>query len=149
MSLNSDIESIVKSVGLELYDTVIVNENDETIFRVSVISHEIVDAKRKGVSLDECVELTHLISPLLDVTPPVSGEYRLEVGSPGIERKLTSLEHFKKSVGENISLVLGEKEKIKAKLLKVDAKTLSLETDAGIVEVNYSDVKKARTYFEW
>lgn len=149
MSLNSDIESIVKSVGLELYDAVVVNENDETIFRVSVISNEVEDAKRKGVSLDECVELTHLISPLLDVTPPVSGEYRLEVGSPGIERKLTSLEHFKKSVGDNVSLVLGEKEKIRAKLLKVDGNALSLETNEGIVKKSYSDVKKARTYFEW
>lgn len=149
MSLTSDIESIVKSVGLELYDTVVVNENDETIFRVSVISNEIVDNKRKGVTLDECVELTHLISPLLDVTPPVSGEYRLEVGSPGIERKLTSIEHFKKSLFENVSLLLEDKEKIKAKLVGVDGNKLSLETDEGIREVDYSDVKKARTYFEW
>jgi ribosome maturation factor RimP len=124
MSLNSDIESIVKSVGFELYDTVIVNENDETIFRVSIISPEIEDGKRKGVSLDSCVELTHLISPLLDVTSPVSGEYRLEVGTPGIERKLTTLEHFKKSIGENLSLLLGDKEKLKAKLLKVEGKKL-------------------------
>jgi len=149
MSLNSDIESIIKSVGFELYDTVIVNENDETIFRVSVISPEIEDGKRKGVSLDNCVELTHLISPLLDVTSPVSGEYRLEVGTPGIERKLTTLDHFKKSIGENVSLSLGEKEKMRAKLLKVEGKKLFLEKDSQTVEVNFDDVKKARTYFEW
>ncbi|WP_457744203.1 ribosome maturation factor [Sulfurimonas sp.] len=149
MSLNSDIESIVKSVGLELYDAVIVNENDETIFRVSVLSSEIVDEKRKGISLDECVELTHLISPLLDVTPPVSGEYRLEVGSPGIERKLTTLAHFKKSVGDNLSLLLNEKEKIKGKLIKVEGNKLFLQKDDEIVEIDFNDVKKARTYFEW
>jgi ribosome maturation factor RimP len=149
MSLNSDIESIVKSVGFELYDTVIVNENDETIFRVSIISPEIEDGKRKGVSLDSCVELTHLISPLLDVTSPVSGEYRLEVGTPGIERKLTTLEHFKKSIGENLSLLLGDKEKLKAKLLKVEGKKLFLEKDSQTIEVNFDDIKKARTYFEW
>jgi ribosome maturation factor RimP len=34
MSLQSDIESLVKSVGLELYDTSIVSENGETIYRV-------------------------------------------------------------------------------------------------------------------
>ena len=149
MSLQSDIESIVKSVGLELYDTVVVNENDETIFRVSVISNEITDEKRKGVSLDECVELTHLISPLLDVTPPVSGEYRLEVGSPGIERKLTTLDHFKKSIGENVSLLLMNKEKLKAKLLKVEGKTLYLQKDDAIIEVDFNDINKAKTYFEW
>ncbi len=149
MSLQNDIEAVVKSVDLELYDTVIVNENEETIFRVSVISNEVEDGKRKGVSLDECVELTHLISPLLDVTPPVSGEYRLEVGSPGIERKLTTLEHFKKSVGENVSLVLGEKEKIRGKLVKVEGNKLFVEADGEIHEVDFNTVKKAKTYFEW
>ena len=149
MSLQSDIESIVKSVDLELYDTVVVNENDETIFRISVLSNEVENGKRKGVSLESCVELTHLISPLLDVTSPVSGEYRLEVGSPGIERKLTTLDHFKKSVGENISLVFNEKDKIKAKLIKVDGNKLSLEKDGEIEEVDFSTIKKAKTYFEW
>ncbi|WP_434581343.1 ribosome maturation factor [Sulfurimonas sp. NW15] len=149
MSLQGDIESVVKSVDLELYDTVVVNENDETIFRVSVISSEIENGKRKGVSLDECVELTHLISPLLDVTPPVSGEYRLEVGSPGIERKLTTLEHFKKSLGENVSLLLDEKEKLKGKLVKVEGSKIFIEKDGEMHEVDFNAIKKAKTYFEW
>lgn len=149
MSLQSDINSLVESVGLELYDVAIVNEGEETIYRVSVISKETEDGKRKGVSLDECVELTHLISPLLDVTPPVSGEYRLEVGSAGIERKLTTLEHFKKSIGENVSLLLPEKEKLKAKLTKVEGKTLTFLKDEEEIVVEFSDIKKAQTYFEW
>ena len=65
MSLQNDINSLVKSVGLELYDVSVVNEGDETIYRVSIISNEIKDGKRAGVSLDSCVELTHLIFPLL------------------------------------------------------------------------------------
>ena len=149
MSLQSDIESVVTSVDLELYDTVIVNENDETIFRVSVISNELEGGKRKSVSLDKYVELTHLISPLLDVTPPVSGEYRLEVGSPGIERKLTTLDNFKKSVGENVSLLLDEKEKLKGKLLKVEGNKLFVEKEGRVQEVDFNAVKKAKTYFEW
>jgi len=149
MSLQSDIESVVRSVDLELYDTVIVNENDETIFRVSVISNDIEAGKRKSVTLDEYVELTHLISPLFDVTPPVSGEYRLEVGSPGIERKLTTLDHFKKSVGENVFLLFNEKEKIKGKLVKVEGKKLFVEEEGQIHEVDFNAVKKAKTYFEW
>ncbi len=149
MSLHSDIESIVKSVRLELYDTVIVNEFDETIFRVSVISPEFEDGKRKSVNLDAYVELTHLLSPLLDVTPPVSGEYRLEVGSPGIERKLTTLDHFKKSIGEDMSILLENKEKIKAKLTAVEGNKLTFAKDDESFDINFSDVKKAKTYFEW
>jgi len=148
MSLESDIKSFVESVDLELYDTNVVNENDETIFRVSVMSKEIVDGKRKAVSLDDCVELTHLISPLLDVTPPVGGEYRLEVGSAGIERKLNTLAHFKKSLGEKVFFI-AENEKIRGTLVKVEGSKIFVETEDGIVDVEFNDISKARTYFEW
>ncbi len=149
MSLESDIASLVKSVGLELYDTSIVSENDETIYRVSVISPNIMDGKKEGVSMDACVELTHLISPLLDVTPPVGGEYRLEVGSPGIERKLSKLEHYKLSLGELVSLVLLSKEKYKGKLLRVEGSIIVLDVEGEEIEIDLGQISKARTYFEW
>jgi len=150
MSLESDIKSIVKSVDLELYDTVVVNENDETIYRVSVISTEIKDGKRAGVSLDKCVELTHLISPLLDVTPPVSSDYRLEVGTAGIERKLTTLSHFKKSIGEKVSLLYSAKEKVRGILTEVEGSNIIVTTNEDEkVVVEFNDINKAKTYFEW
>ncbi len=149
MSLQSDIESIIKSVDLELYDAVIVNDGDDTIYRISVISTEVEDGKRKGVSLDTCVELTHLISPLLDVTPPVSGDYRLEVGSAGIERKLVNISHFKKSIGEKVSLVYSGKEKVKGILVKVEGSKIFVESEDETIEVEFNEIAKAKTYFEW
>ncbi len=149
MSLQSDIESLVKSVDLELYDVSIVNEGDETIYRVSVISTEIKDAKRAGVSLDACVELTHLISPLLDVTPPVSGDYRLEVGSPGIERKLTTIKHYKLSIGEKVFVQSSDKTKYRGLLTNVEDSKIFIEVDGKISEVDFNDIVKAKTYFEW
>ncbi len=149
MSLQSDIESIVKSVDLELYDAVIVSENDETIYRISIMSKEVEDGKRKGVSLDTCVELTHMISPLLDVTPPVSGDYRLEVGTAGIERKLMNIGHFKKSVGEKVSILHSGKEKTRGILLKVEGTKVFVESAEETAEVEYNDIIKAKTYFEW
>lgn len=149
MSLESDINSLVKSVDLELYDAVIVSENEETIYRVSVISPEIEDGKRKGVSLDACVELTHLISPLLDVTPPVSGDYRLEVGTAGIERKLSNLGHFNKSIGENVSLLCNDKRKLRGVLKSVDGDKITLQTQEETLNLEYSEIAKAKTYFEW
>ena len=149
MSLQSDINSLVKSVNLELYDVSIVNEGDETIYRVSVISTEITDGKRAGMSLDSCVELTHMISPLLDVTPPVSGDYRLEVGSPGIERQITTINHFKLSIGEKVSILAQEKIKYRGTLLKVDGSKLFIDIQNETIEVEFNDVIKAKTYFEW
>ena len=149
MSLQSDIESIIKSVDLELYDAVIVSENDETIYRISIISNEVEDGKRKGVSLDTCVELTHLISPLLDVTPPVSGDYRLEVGTAGIERKLVNISHFRKSIGEKVSLLHSGKEKVRGTLRKVEGSKVFVQTEDEEAEVEFNDIIKAKTYFEW
>ncbi len=153
MSLESDINSMVKSVELELYDTSIVSEGEETIYRISVLSTDIKDGKRSSVSLDSCVELTHLISPLLDVTPPVSGDYRLEVGSPGIERKLTTIKQFVLSVGERVSLHLKavekNREKLKGKLLKVEGSKIFVEVEDEELCIEFNEIAKARTYFEW
>lgn len=149
MSLQSDIESVIKSVGLELYDAVVVSENDETIYRVSIISTEIEEGKRKGVSLDTCVEITHLISPLLDVSPPVSGDYRLEVGTAGIERKLANMNHYKKSIGERVSLLCSEKAKVRGILLNVEGSKITVKTEDEEVQVEFNDIIKAKVYFEW
>lgn len=149
MSLESDIKSLVASLDLELYDTSIVNEYDETIYRVSVISALMDGGKRKGVSLDECVALTHLISPLLDVTPPVAGEYRLEVSSAGIERKILTPEQFKMCVGENVSLLLRDKRKFKGVLVGMEGETLEIQTADAQERIALSEISKAKTYFEW
>jgi ribosome maturation factor RimP len=143
MSLENDIRKLLESIGLKLYDTSIVNEHDETIYRVSVTSSE-------GVSLDRCVEATHLISPLLDVTPPVSGHYRLEVSSPGIERKLKTLQHFENSVGEKVAVTTKEKVKYRGELLRVEGETIVIDDDLmGETVIEFGEIGKAKTYFEW
>lgn len=149
MSLEKDIESFVRSMDLELYDISTVRDGDDTIYRISVVSNEIKDLKREKVSLDRCVELTHLISPLLDVTPPVSGDYRLEVGTPGIERKIKTMKQFGLSIGEKAVLTLKDKEKIKGTILKVEGTAITLDVDNQENTVDFSDISKAKTYFEW
>ena len=149
MSLESDIKSLVNSMGLELYSTDTLSENGETIYRVSVVSTEINDSKKVGVKMDECVALTHLLSPLLDVTPPVSGEYRLEVGSPGIERKLRTLRDFELSVGEKVAVNSISKEKVKGILTKVEGSKIFIQSDDELHQFDFADIAKAKTYFEW
>ena len=149
MSLEKDIESFARSLGLEIYDIATVKENEEIIYRVSVLSGTLEDGKRKGVSLDECAHLSRLVSPLLDVTPPLEGEYRLEVGSPGIERKVATLKQFALSVGERVLVTLKTKEKYKGVLLKVEDAMITLDVDGEEIGVDFAQISKARTYFEW
>jgi len=143
MSLESDIKNVVESMDLSLYDIVTVSEGGDTIYRVLINSTE-------GISLDKCAEVTRVLNPLLDVTPPVKGDYRLEVSSPGIERKLKSLKHFNASIGEKVKVVLLSNEVLQGPLLKVEGNMITID-DEQVNEqtVPFDEVIRAATYFEW
>ena len=80
MAIIDDIEKIINSYGAKLYDSEVVSQNNKTIYRIYII-------KNDGVDLDLCANISRDASPLLDINPPVSGDYRFEISSPGIERK--------------------------------------------------------------
>ena len=143
MSLEKDIQAVVESAGANLYDIATLNENGETVYRVSIID------KNGKTDINKCVEITHLLSPLLDVTSPVSGEYRLEVSSPGIERKLKKPHHYELSKGENVELKLFSTERVKGKLTGFENNKVILQTEHGTEEFDLSDISSAKTYFEW
>lgn len=46
------------------------------------------------IAVEECARLSRAISEVLDAADPISGEYLLEVSSPGVDRPLTRLEDF-------------------------------------------------------
>ena len=144
MSLESDIKSMVESLELRVYDITTVTENEETIYRVNIIS-----PSSDPVTMDQVVQVTKMISPLLDVTAPVRGDYRLEVSSPGIERKLKTLMHFECALGEKLKVETTEKKKLRGTLKSVASGRITLETEDGDETFAYGDVIKAATYFEW
>ncbi len=54
-------------------------------------------AERKGehdIDVEACARLSRAISEVFDAADPISGEYLLEVSSPGIDRPLTRLSDF-------------------------------------------------------
>jgi ribosome maturation factor RimP len=46
------------------------------------------------MDIDDCARLSRAISEVLDAADPVSGEYVLEVSSPGVDRPLTRRKDF-------------------------------------------------------
>jgi len=143
VSLEEDIKKMVESVGANLYDIQTLNENNETIYRVSIID------KDGKTDINKCVEITHLLSPLLDVNPPISGEYRLEVSSPGIERKIKKPHQYTLSKGENVELKHFSTERVKGVLKDFKDNKVILETEFGLEEFDLDDISSAKTYFEW
>ncbi|RUM75166.1 MAG: ribosome maturation factor RimP [Sulfurovum sp.] len=142
MSLETQIAKIVEANGAALYDTEIVTEFDETIFRVLI-------TKVGGVDLDLCATISYELSPFLDVHPPMSQAYRLEISSPGIERKLKKPSHFQNAIGEKVKLKIAGGEKLKGTLKSADNEGIVVETKAGDESYKYSDLNTCKTYFEW
>ena len=142
MNLDIQIGKIIEANGAALYDTEVVTEFDETIFRVLV-------TKVGGVNLDLCAKISHELSPFLDVHPPMSEQYRLEISSPGIERKLTKPVHFKNAIGEKVKLKLGAGDKLKGVLKSADNNGIVVETKQGDESFEYGALGTAKTYFDW
>jgi ribosome maturation factor RimP len=143
MSISDTIKNIIKDCGVELYDTEIVSENDQKIFRIYITSAD-------GINLDKCAEVTRILSPIFDVEPPVSGAYTLEVSSPGIERPLKKLEHYKSSIGELVKVKLINTDKIIGTLKSVeDGKITLVEDDGEVSVISIDEIDKARTYYPW
>ena len=142
MNLETQIAKIIEANGASLYDIEIVTEFDETIFRVLV-------TKVGGVDLDLCATISNELSPFLDVHPPMSQRYRLEVSSPGIERKLTKPVHFKNAIGEKVKLKIPGGEKLKGVLKSADDDGIVVETKHGDESFEYGAIGTAKTYFDW
>lgn len=139
-----NFKALCKEANLEFYDSELTTEKGKKIYRIYVM-------KEGGVNLDDCARLSEILSPIFDVEPPVSGEYFLEVSSAGLERKLSKLEHFQKSINELVKITTSEKEKLKAKILSVENENIYLENleNQEKITLNFNDIKKARTFVEW
>jgi ribosome maturation factor RimP len=52
-----------------------------------------------SMTVDDCVEISHTVSAILDVEDPIASAYELEVSSPGIDRPLTRLKDYERFAG--------------------------------------------------
>jgi len=143
--LEDGIKLTVEGCGVQLYDIVNTRENKQNILRIFITSQD-------GINIDQCAQVSRMLSPLLDVHEPMNGKYLLEVSSPGIERKLKTLNHFKNSIGDMVKIKEFSTEVFKGKIQNVtdDGKiTLKLEDSSDTVEINFDDILSASTYFVW
>lgn len=60
----------------------------------------------KGITVDDCADVSRQVSALLDVEDPITGHYDLEVSSPGMDRPLYTLSHYERYAGHQVQLRL-------------------------------------------
>ena len=102
-----------------------------------------------GVTLDECSRLSRAVSEALDEADLIKPAYRLEVGTPGIERRLYSAEDFRRFVGKlaRIKTVAsaGGRGALVGRLRGVDEEEqILLETGDGSVALDFPSIESAR-----
>ena len=92
-------EPLAKNLGLELWDIRFEKEGANWYLRVFI-------DKDGGVSIDDCVDMSHALDKPLDDEDPIEQSYCLEVSSPGVERELRRDAHFEKCIGQKIKIKL-------------------------------------------
>lgn len=113
----------------------------------------------EGITVDLCSDLSRELSALLDESDLISANYRLEVGSPGVERKLYLPEDYNRFAGQEVKLKLVEaleiegfvgQGTIRGNLYGLnDEGFVSLETDHGNIAVPLSTISSAHLVFSW
>ena len=91
------LEPTIEGLGYELTDLEVRLSGRGGLVRLTI-------DKPDGIDLEDCEKVSHAASALLDVEDPVPGEYSLEVSSPGLDRKLTKVEHFQRFEGETLKV---------------------------------------------
>lgn len=120
-------EPLAAQLGLSVWDVRFVKEGADWFLRI------IID-KEEGVTINDCVDMTHLLNPVLDEADPIAQSYCLEVMSPGIERELTRPEHFEAYNGLPVTVKRyrpdenGQREFV-GLLLSADQETLVIEDE--------------------
>ena len=88
---------VAEELGVYLWDVAFEKEGAGWYLRYFIDKDQ-----EGGVDIDTCEEFSRRMSDLLDEADPIPQSYTLEVGSPGVERKLTKVWHFQKYLGEPV-----------------------------------------------
>jgi ribosome maturation factor RimP len=130
----------VAAVGYELLGLQFVSQGRHSTLRVYIDHPE-------GITVDDCAKASHQISGVMDVEDPIKGEYSLEVSSPGMERPLFVVDHYRKVIGQEaqvtLRFALDGRKKFKGIINAVDDEKITLQCEDNEITLPLSDVAKA------
>lgn len=135
--LTKMLEPSVNALGFEL----VAVEMAGTTLRLYIDSPE-------GVTVDDCADVSHQVSAVLDVEDPIRGEYTLEVSSPGLDRPLVKPEDFERFAGERVKVKLHQsldgRKNFVGRLAGLKDGQVVVETDEGRFELELDQIDRAR-----
>ena len=87
---------VLEQLGMRLWDVRFEKEGPDWFLRIYIDRDEPLD-------LNACEEATRAINPVIDAADPIDQSYFMEVGSPGLGRKLTRDVHFEAMRGRRVA----------------------------------------------
>jgi ribosome maturation factor RimP len=111
------------------------------------------DGLPESVSIEDCEAVSREVSAQLDVEDPISGNYTLEVSSPGLDRPLFSLAHFKRFAGETAKVTLKlpqeGRRRLTGVIAGVEGDAITFLVDGTPFQASFDNVDKARLVPDW
>jgi ribosome maturation factor RimP len=102
----------------------------------------------KGIDVEDCGDVSHVISELLDADDPFPGRYSLEVSSPGTDRVLRTPEHFARFVDNRVKVELlaprDGRKRYTGMLRRVDGGNIEMDVDNFSVSIRLAEISRAR-----
>ena len=106
---------------------------------------------RRPISVEDCGEISRMISAILDVEDPVSGSFQLEVSSPGIDRPLVRLDDYTRFAGFEAKIEagrsIGGQRRFQGRLKGVEGEAVLIDCDdvneQKPVEIPFADIRRA------
>lgn len=134
------LEPELATLGYELVELEFKGRSGTGLLRVYIDGAD-------GVGLEDCAKVSHRIGAVLDVEDPIPGQYELEVSSPGFNRPLRTLAHYRHAVGEPVKIQLVRpldgRRRFKGPLRAVDQHALRVEVDGVEREIPFELVERA------
>lgn len=142
----------VQSMGLELLGAEYLPAPGGAVLRLYIDAP--ADAgEDRSVGIDECEAVSREVSAQLDVEDPISGNYTLEVSSPGIDRPLFTPAQFARFQGETakvgLKLPLDGRRRLQGRIAQVEGDTVTFDVDGQPLPVAFDNIDKARLVPDW
>lgn len=139
--LNSMLQPLVEDLGYEFVGLEYSGNSKNSTLVIYI-------DKAEGIAVEDCETVSREVAALLDVEDPISGNYTLEVSSPGLDRPLFTIEQFEQFNGQEVKLTafapVEGRRKFKGQILGAADGVVRLEQDGAEVALEFSNIARAR-----
>jgi len=144
----------IASLGVELLGVEYLPAPGSALLRLYIdVPEAAAGEQARAVGIEDCEAVSREVSAQLDVEDPISGNYTLEVSSPGVDRPLFSPAQFARFIGERakvgLKLPQDGRRRLQGAIVAVDGDRIAFDVDGTPVEVGFDNIDKARLLPDW